>query len=138
MCQITPLNKGHLNSVIDLLQDISTFKPEDDNLDSIWESFSSQNNVHSFVLLDDELVIGYGSIIIETKIRGGKMGHIEDIVTHSSHRGQGLGKQLIEHLCAFAKEQQCYKVALQCKPHNTGFYERCGLEESGVAMQLFT
>jgi glucosamine-phosphate N-acetyltransferase len=135
--QIIRLEKDHMPAVIDLLQDISTFTPEKDAFDSIWNDFSKQNNVHSFVLVNDQSVIGYGSIIIETKIRGGKMGHIEDIVTHSNYRGQGLGKHLMEFLLSFAKEQHCYKVALQCKAHNTGFYSNCGLTESGIAMQHF-
>ena len=42
--------------------------------------------------------MGYGSIVIETKIRGGKMGHVEDIVSHSLFRKKGIGKAVVDSI----------------------------------------
>jgi hypothetical protein len=36
-----------------------------------------------------------------------------------------------------AKAYGCYKVSLKCKEHNVKFYEECGYEVSGLAMQVF-
>ena len=81
--EIRTVERGDLKAVIDLLQSMSEFKPLKSNLLPIWNSVSKQSNVHSLVAVVDEQIVGYGSIVIETKIRGGKMGHVEDIVSHS-------------------------------------------------------
>ena len=129
--------QGDMDAVIELLQSISEFKPSKSNNVPIWNSFCKQTNVHSLVAVIDGRIVGYGSIVIETKIRGGKMGHIEDIVSHSLFRKKGIAKAVVDALFEVAKVNGCYKVVLQCKENNVEFYEKCGYEVSGTAMQLF-
>ena len=110
--------------------------PDKDELDSIWDSYNNQALVSSVVALDHhDGVVGFGTLLIEAKIRGGRLGHIEDIVVSRSMRGNGLGLQIIARLQVMAAELGCYKVILNCDQHNVGFYEKCGLEASGVSMQ---
>lgn len=123
--------------VILLLQNMSSYLPPIDSYSDIWEAFSSQPNVHSVVATEGGQVVGYGVVVIETKIRGGKLGHIEDIVSHPSRRSQGIGRIIIDALYEIARTHECYKVALQCQQHNIPFYEKCGYKVSGVAMQRF-
>jgi GNAT superfamily N-acetyltransferase len=87
-------------------------------------------------LVDQDQIIGLGTIFIEHKIIHGlgKVAHIEDIVTDSKFRGQGLGAQIINHLVQQAKIAKCYKVILDCAEHNVGFYTKCGFEQKGVQM----
>ena len=103
----------------------------------IWNSFCQQNNVQSLVAVIDSQIVGYGSIVIETQIRGGKMGHIEHIVSHSLFRKKGIGKAILNALFDVAKVNGCYKVALQSKEHDVEFYEKCGYEVSGLSLQMF-
>ena len=131
------VKQNDMESVIELLQSLSKFKPKKSDYLTIWNDFSKQSNIHSLVLLNDKKVVGYGSIIIETKIRGGKMGHIEDIVIHPHYRKMGLGKLLLNALFDIAKEKNCYKTALQCKENNLNFYTKCGYVLSGSIMQKF-
>lgn len=58
--------------------------------------------------------------------------HIEDVCVRTSHRRQGLGKQLILHLIKQA--HNCYKITLDCSKENIPFYEACGLEWRGNQM----
>ena len=85
----------------------------------------------------DKKIVGYGLILIATNIRGGKIGHIEDIVSHSNYKNKSIGRIIVNSLFDIAKEEGCYKVVLQCKEHNVVFYEKCNYEQSGVAMQRF-
>ena len=135
--KIRKLNKNDMSDVIELLQSMSEFRPPESEYSQIWNEFDSQNNVHSIVALTNKKVIGYGSIIIETKIRGGKMGHIEDIVSHIDFRKKGIGKSIIDELFEIAKKEGCYKVALQCKEHNVSFYEKNSYVLNGISMQRF-
>lgn len=135
---IEPVQRNQMDAVINLLNEgISSFRPDREKLDKIWKIFEAQKNVHSVVATFGSDVVGYGSIVLETKIRGGIMGHIEDIVAHTNFSRVGVGKTIIEALIDIARLQGCYKVALQCKDHNVEFYEKCGFAISGVAMQRF-
>jgi glucosamine-phosphate N-acetyltransferase len=134
---IRAIVQSDMDEVIELLQSISEFKPSKSDFLPMWNSFCEQANVHSLVAVMNSQIVGYGSIVIEKKIRGGKMGHIEDIVSHSMFQKKGIGKAVVDALFNVAKANDCYKIVLQCKEHNIKFYEKCGYEVSGVAMQMF-
>jgi GNAT superfamily N-acetyltransferase len=89
-------------AIVNLLQDISLFKPNLNDSNLIWSRFIEQKNVYTLVVIykDDlyEEVVGYASLSTELKIRGGIMGHIEDVVIHDDHRKNGLGSLLINEL----------------------------------------
>jgi len=134
--RIIPVEKRFLKDVIQLLQDISIFMPAYDELDDIWEAYSSQGAVTSIVAVNNgDEVVGFGTLLVETKIRGGKLGHIEDIVVSRDARGRGLGKKLISELENIALGLDCYKLVLNCSERNIKFYETTGLEVNGVSMQ---
>ena len=134
---IEPLQRKHLEQAILLLQNMSAFLPPKDSYDEIWEAFVTQPNVHSVVAIENEEVVGYGAVIIETKVRGGKMAHLEDIVSHPHKRNKGIGKIIVNALYEIAKINKCYKVSLQCKQDNIPFYEKCEYKVSETAMQRF-
>ena len=131
-----PVHRNHLSEVISLLQGISSFQPDPRDLDLIWQYYSGQTNVHSLVVcLETGAVIGFGTLLVERKIRGGKLGHIEDIVISEECRERGIGASLIEKLAEIAEAHGCYKIALNCAEEKVSFYEKSGLQRSGAAMQ---
>ena len=131
------LQKKHMKQVILLLQNLSVYLPPEDSYCDIWKSFINQTNVHSVVATENEQVVGYGAIVIETKIRGGKKGHIEDIISHPNKRNVGIGKMIVNSLFEIAKTNQCYKVSLQCHQQIISFYENCEFKLCGKAMERF-
>ena len=131
------VKKEHIPEVIALLQSISDFSPPENQIDRIWNEFESQPNVFSLVVIHQTRVVGYGSIIVSTRIRGGRMGHVEDIVSHHDYRGKGIGKIIMSALFEISKEQKCYKITLQCKEHNIPFYKKCHFQTSAITMQRF-
>ena len=50
---------------------------------------------------------------------------------------RGIGKAIVKSLFRIAKEEGCYKVALQCRDNDIDFYRKCEFEISGVTMQQF-
>ena len=84
-------------------------------------------------------IIGSGTIIFEPKIiRNGKyVGHIEDIVVDNNFRSVGISKKIIDQLIHLAKEQNCYKIILDCKDNLCDFYEKNGFERHGVQMSKY-
>jgi len=132
--KIVPIERNHMTEVIEILQAISKFKPKISELDIIWKNFINQQNVFSMVALQNNHVVGYGSIVIENKIRGGKLGHIEDIVTSENYYRKGIGKLILNSLYKISVEHNCYKISLSCKEDNIPFYKKCLYEQNGLSM----
>jgi GNAT superfamily N-acetyltransferase len=136
--KIVKLKKKYFTSVVKLLsKNLTKFLPNKKNYKKIWKSFSLQKNLYAIVALNKKnLVIGYGSIFLEKKIRGGTLGHIEDIVIDKRYQSAGVGSEIIAKLTQFGEDMNCYKIALQCsKNHNVEFYKKCGYRINGFVMQ---
>lgn len=84
-------------------------------------------------------IIASGTIIIEPKlIRGGKsVGHIEDIVVKSTHRGKQISKDILDMLKTIAREKDCYKVILDCNEEIQRVYIKSGFEQKGLQMGIY-
>ena len=134
---LTETKREHMDEVIQILKGISSYSPPKGSYDNIWATFNNQPDVYSRVAAYKGSVVGYGVIIVETKIRGGKVGHIEDIVTHSNFRLKNIGASIIKSLCEIANTKGCYKVTLHCKKEHVAFYEKCFFKIGGTGMQKF-
>lgn len=133
--RIELMNRKHLQSVLVLQQSLSVFMPSWKDYDELWTSYSAQDNVFPFVALLNEKVVGHASLVIEVKIRGGNVGHIEDVVVEVSRRREGIGKALVERLVELATEKSCYRLSLECQPHNVAFYQNFQFRVSGFSMK---
>jgi glucosamine-phosphate N-acetyltransferase len=83
-------------------------------------------------------VIGTATLLIEQKFihNGGKVGHIEDVVTRKGYEGKGIGKKVIEELIKIARENECYKVILDCNEKVMEFYEKMGFRKHALMMRI--
>jgi glucosamine-phosphate N-acetyltransferase len=104
------------------------------------------NNIHGIsemgkiiVCCDDTKVIGTGTIIYEPKIiHGGQnVGHIEDVVVQKEYRSHGIASEIIQQLIADSKQNNCYKVILDCHYSNIEFYEKNGFTHKGAQMAIY-
>jgi glucosamine-phosphate N-acetyltransferase len=94
---------------------------------------------HVFVIENNGQIIATGTLNIEYKFthNGGKVAHIEDIIVDQNHRGQGLGKMMVNHLVAEAKNKDCYKVLLSCSNHLKQFYQNLGFVNKNNEMSIY-
>ena len=81
-------------------------------------------------------IVASGTIIIEPKIiRNGKnVGHIEDIVVSKHMRGKGVSQQILYILKTIARENNCYKVILDCDNAVKNVYIKNGFADKGIQM----
>lgn len=133
--RLESINESHMADVIDLLQDVSSFKPSTKSYGDIWRRFSEQTNAIGVVAISDQKICGYACLILEYNIRGGLRGHLEDVVIHTDFRGLGLGSLLLSEIERRAKEKNCYKVSLQCSSENQEFYSRNQYVNQHCSMQ---
>lgn len=92
--------------------------PEEEEIDEF-----EQDATH-FVLYDGEKPVGAGRF---RTIDDG-VGKIERICILPQYRGRGAGKQLMETIEMFAKEQGIRKVKLNAQTHAEPFYQKLGYD----------
>lgn len=135
--KIQRMQRSEHSRVIQLLQLVSKYEPKNIELDQIWEEVDQQDNMVSVVAYHSDELAGFGSIAFATKVRGGAVGYLEDIVVNPSFQKLGIGQLIVDELFHYATLRGCYKVSLCCAADNIGFYENCGYIKSGVVMQRF-
>lgn len=132
-----PIQREDLDEVFELLQQLTPIDYSDRSKDECWKSYNNNNSSNSIVGVVNNKIVAYGSVVIESKIRGEHAGHIEDIVVSSDVRMMGVGIDLIKHLISIAQSKKCYRVTLMCDQGLTGFYAKNGFQVNNVSMKKF-
>lgn len=114
--------------------------PASDQANSIFESFNRfEGSAILVATIGEQLAGSCTLIVIPNLTRGGKpYGLIENVVTHSSHRGIGIGKRLLQAASKAAQQENCYKLMLMTgrkEPEVLNFYLSAGFEQSKTGFQ---
>lgn len=104
----------------------------------LFKDILNDKKYHIYVAIIDEEIVGTATVFIEQKFihNGGKVAHIEDVVTRKNYKRKGVGAALVKKLIEVAKEQGCYKVILNCSVNNKLFYSKLGFAEHGIEMRM--
>jgi len=96
--EIRPISKNDVSEIISILHGAfnSPKKIPSDN------EYIDDPNIFTFVSVIDKKIIGTATLHIIKKINQ-KVGLIEDVAVTQSHKGQGLGKMLVEKLLEVAR-----------------------------------
>jgi len=126
---------GFLES-LDSLRKVSDLTEEKSK--EIFNKIKSNPNHEVFVAVLDSKVIGSTTLLIEPKFihKGGKVGHIEDVVIAKEYQGTGIGEKLINFVLDHAKQNQCYKTILDCTDDVKQFYEKIGFKKHSNCMRF--
>lgn len=136
-----------LPAMADLLDTLFTleadFRPErDKQLRGLRMVMETPALGRLFVLRLDGNVIGMANALITVSTaQGTRVVLLEDVIVRDSHRGDGLGRKLVEHVCAWAKSEGMTRVTLLADKDNAAalaFYERLGFEPSSMVVRRRT
>ncbi|CUM68208.1 uncharacterized protein PRCAT00005929001 [Priceomyces carsonii] len=134
--QLSDYSKNYIET-LKILTTVGDITPNAfDKLYKHWQEYSEIYYPH--VITDgSDTVVATGMLLVERKLihECGLVGHVEDIAVAESEQGKKLGHALISGLTEIAKEKGCYKVILDCSPHNEPFYEKCGYQNKGTEME---
>lgn len=136
---IRPAAARDLQGIYRCISQMARYEPAVESHDLIAQRFFDQDWVYAVVAVKEASrsqgqIIGFASISFEMKIRGGVIGHVEDVIVDNLWRGTGVGKALISSLQGEGIRRNAYQIFLECSEANVGFYESCGLVRSGVSM----
>ncbi|OIR15414.1 mycothiol acetyltransferase [mine drainage metagenome] len=133
--------ENDLPQLADLLAELFTlesdFRPERDRqLRALRLILNEPASGRLFVLRVDGKVAGMANaLVIVSTAEGGRVLLLEDVIVRSEHRGGGLGRQLVEHVLAWAQEQGMTRVTLLADHDNHAaldFYRGLGFEHSNM------
>lgn len=139
--QVKELEDHHLiNSFFDTLSNLTEIGLDVYNKEfsrKIFEKIKKADNIKIFVAIKDSDIVGSITAIIEQKFvhNGGKICHIEDVVTRKGFEKLGIGSILVEKVLELAIQEKCYKVILNCSEYNSKFYEKLGFYKHDVGMR---
>ena len=87
----------------------------------------------SFVALEDDRIVG--AVMAG---HDGYRGFIHHTAVDKEHRGKGIGRQIYNAICRYAKQRHCYSITLNvwsCNASAVKFYEALGLKPQKVCME---
>ena len=91
-----------------------------------------------FVLKVDGNITGMANALITiSTAEGGRVLLLEDVIVKAEYRGAGLGRQLVEHVLAWASAKGMSRVTLLADKDNAsalGFYQRLGFLLSAMTV----
>src|SRR5215210_3569687 len=122
-------NDDLINSFFDTLSNLTEIGMDVYNKEfsqKILEKIKMAGNIKIFVAIEDSDIVGSITAIIEQKFvhNGGKICHIEDVVTRKGFEKLGIGSTLVKKVIELAIQEKCYKVILNCSQYNFKFYEK--------------
>jgi len=97
-----------------------------------------EKNSEIWIIEIEKIIVASATIIFEYKFIFdiSCLAHIEDVIVDSKYRRKGYGKILINYLTKIAKNNNCYKITLDCNDTNINFYNACDFEKRGNQMCL--
>jgi GNAT superfamily N-acetyltransferase len=136
--------EADLPAMADLLHELFTlesdFQPErDKQLRGLKLILDTPQIGKLFVLRVDGVVAGMANALITVSTaQGTRVLLLEDVIVSAKFRAAGLGRKLVEHVCAWAKGEGMSRVTLLADQDNANalaFYDRLGFEKSAMVVR---
>jgi len=128
---IRDLGVGDVDALVQLYQHLNAGDAPPSQ-EAVCAVFAHPGLRHFGVFDGEALIASCNLAVIPNLTRGGRSyGVIENVVSHSDHRGRGHGQAVIRHAINSAWEAGAYKVVLTTgrkDPAVWAFYERCGFD----------
>jgi glucosamine-phosphate N-acetyltransferase len=108
-------------------------------LKNIVKRMPENQNIYFYINNETNEIIGAITLIIEQKLihNGAKAGHIEDLVVLDKYRSCGIGGFLLEYVIQLARDNNCYKVILDCDDKIEKYYIKKGFIKKGNYMGYY-
>jgi ribosomal protein S18 acetylase RimI-like enzyme len=107
----------------------------------LFAQFSRYPNYRLFVACANDAIVGTFALLIMHNLahQGTPSAIVEDVVVSVAHQSQGIGRDMMHHAMALAREAGCYKLVLssnQKRERAHAFYESLGFERHGFSFSI--
>jgi len=107
----------------------------------LFAQFSQYPNYRLFVASEDDIVVGTFALLVMHNLahQGTPSAIVEDVVVSDTHQSQGIGRDMMHHAMALAREAGCYKLVLssnQKRERAHAFYESLGFQRHGFSFSI--
>ena len=143
---IRPGTADDLPQALSLIQELATFEREPDAVEATIESmqidgFGERPVFEYFVAEVAGKIVGLSLYFYSYSTWKGKCLYLEDLIVTESHRGQGIGRQLLDRIVAQAKESGSKRAVWQVLDWNEpalNFYNKysASIEEGWLNASL--
>ncbi len=122
--KIAPLSKDNYELWLDLWQSYLTFYESSLPLETTnvtWHNvLDSSIPIYGFGAWQEDVLVGITHVVLHPNTwNTTECCYLEDLYVNESVRGQGVGRALIEHVYAFARQQNCNRVYWTTQEDNT-------------------
>ena len=132
------ISENFYNNYINLIKTFRDTNVTFNNFIKIIKELPNNHNI--FILLSkNNEIIGTISTIIERKIinNGQCVCHIEDLIISPDYKGKNYGSKLLEFIKLYCKENDCYKIILNCSNNIKNFYLKNNFKENNIQMSYY-
>ena len=110
----------------------------------LFAQFARYPNYHLYVASDETQpanVVGTFALLVMHNLGhlGTPSAIVEDVVVSPGQQGRGIGRQMMAHACALARQAGCYKLVLssnQKRERAHAFYESLGFQRHGYSFLI--
>jgi len=107
----------------------------------LFAQFSHYPNYRLYVACENDAVVGTFALLVMHNLahQGTPSAIVEDVVVSEAHQSQGIGRDMMQHAMALAREAGCYKLVLssnQKRERAHAFYESLGFQQHGFSFSI--
>lgn len=127
------LGPEHMDLILPFAQQLNPNIPKD-KLILLQNEMFSYTNYRCFALWEGEQLRGISSAWTSTRFYSGKQLEVDNYVVDSNQRSKGLGRLLLEHISAWAQENNYRTIELNSyvdNPRSHKFYMNQGFKILG-------
>ncbi len=95
---------------------------KDRRIEDVRRMLAGTGLVFAFEDADSGELVAFARVLTDGVYRA----HLFDVIVKESHRGQGLGRAILDAVVAHPALSKVEKIILSCKPELLPFYERWG------------
>lgn len=131
------ISEKYYNDITDLYNNFSKIDKNIITIDFVrnyYNNLERNHNIFFFIL--DEKIVGIITLLIEQKLihNGKSVGHIEDLVVLDLYRNKNIATKLIDYIIEYSKNNNCYKIILDCDIKLETFYIKKSFINKGLYM----
>jgi GNAT superfamily N-acetyltransferase len=107
----------------------------------LFAQFSQYPNYRLFVACKNDAIVGTFALLVMHNLahQGTPSAIVEDVVVSEAYQTQGIGRDMMHHAMALAREAGCYKLVLssnQKRERAHAFYESLGFQRHGFSFSI--